>query len=301
MNLQTTTQPPSPAEIRSRLHGMWDAVAPAWGEHAEYADARGADVGERMLELAALRPGDRVLELASGTGGLGFAAAARVAPDGTVVVSDVAAAMTTIAAARAEARGLQNVTARVLDLEAIDEPDESYGTVLCREGLMFALDPVRATGEIVRVLRPGGRFVAAVWGPREENPWLGVVLDAASAQLGRPVPPPGTPGPFSLSDSARLAEVLAAGGLADVAIEARAVPLQAGSFDEWWTRTSALAGPLAAVLPSLGEDGQRELRERARVGAQAFETSGRLEFPGVSLVATGRRPASREVDLRLSP
>src|SRR5690348_10892838 len=122
MNLQTTSQQPSAAEIRRRLHGMWDAVAPAWGEHAEYADARGADVGERMLELAALRPGHRVLELASGTGGLGFAAAARVAPDGDVVVSDVVAEMTSIAAARAKERRLANVTTRILDLEDIDEP-----------------------------------------------------------------------------------------------------------------------------------------------------------------------------------
>ena len=290
MNVQTTTQPPSLAETRRRLHGMWEAVAPAWGEHAEYADARGADVGERMLELASLRPGDRVLELASGTGGLGFAAAARVAPDGEVVVSDVAAEMTSIAAARAEERGLLNVTSRVLDLEDIDEPGESYDAVLCREGLMFALDPACAAAESARVLRPGGRFVAAVWGPREANPWLGVVLDAAAAQLGRPVPPPGTPGPFSLSDTAGLADVLAAGGFVDVAIEARPVPLLAASFDEWWTRTSALAGPLAAVLPSLGEDGRRELRGRARAAAQPFETADGLAFPGLSLVATARRP-----------
>ena len=58
-------------------HGMWAAVAPAWDEHSAYADARGAEVAERMLGLAELRPGDRVLELACGPGGLGLAAAAR--------------------------------------------------------------------------------------------------------------------------------------------------------------------------------------------------------------------------------
>ena len=62
--------------LRRRLHGMWAAVAPAWDEHADYADARGAAVAERMLELAAPRPGERVLELACGPGGLGLAAAA---------------------------------------------------------------------------------------------------------------------------------------------------------------------------------------------------------------------------------
>ena len=71
-------------------------------------------------------------------GGAGLAAAARVAPGGGVVLSDVAAEMTAIAAARAEVLGLSNVSTRELDLEHIDEPDHSYDAVLCREGLMFA-------------------------------------------------------------------------------------------------------------------------------------------------------------------
>src|ERR671933_74881 len=99
-------------DLRRHLHGMWNAVAPAWAEHAAYADARGAELGERMLELTDPRPGERVLELACGPGGLGLAAAARVAPDGEVVVSDVAPEMTAIAAARAGAQGLMNVTTR---------------------------------------------------------------------------------------------------------------------------------------------------------------------------------------------
>src|SRR5687767_9929790 len=188
-------------ELRDRLHEMWAAVAPAWDEHADYADARGAEVGERMLELAAPRSGDRVLELACGPGGLGLAAAARVAPGGEVVVSDVAPEMTAIAAARARAAGLANVSAHVLDLEDIDEPEASFDVVLCREGLMFAIDPARAASELRRVLRTGGRFALAVWGPRERNPWLGLVFEAVAAQLGRPVPPPGVPGPFSLGDA----------------------------------------------------------------------------------------------------
>jgi SAM-dependent methyltransferase len=129
---------------RVHLHGMWAAVAPAWAEHAAYADARGAEVGERMLELTAPQPRERVLELACGPGGLGLAAAARIVPGGEAVLSDVATEMTAIAAARAVAAGLANVSTRDLDLESIDEPDGSYDVVLCREGLMFATDPARA-------------------------------------------------------------------------------------------------------------------------------------------------------------
>jgi SAM-dependent methyltransferase len=275
-------------ELRAGVHAMWASVAGSWAEHAEYADARGAAATGKMLDLTRPLQGERVLELACGPGGLGLAAARRVAPEGEVVMSDVAAEMTSIAATRADALGLSNVSTRVLDLERIEEPDGSYDVVLCREGLMFAVDPARAAREVRRVLRPGGRFAVAVWGPRERNPWLGVVFDAVSAQLGKPVPPPGIPGPFSLGDPDRLAGLLSAAELVDVVVSELSVPLRADSFDEWWTRTTALAGPLAKMIASLPAEAANALLARVREATGPYETSAGLEFPGVTLLAAGR-------------
>ena len=140
------------------------------------------------------------------------------APEGEVVISDVAPEMTAIAADRAEALGLGNVQhARCSTSSRSTSRTRSYDVVLCREGLMLVARPgaVRAR-EIGRVLRPGGRFALAVWGPREQNPWLGVVFDAVGAELGTPVPPPGFPGPFSLDDAGGLAGLFADAGLTDV-------------------------------------------------------------------------------------
>jgi SAM-dependent methyltransferase len=258
---------------------MWQSVAPGWGEHADYVDARGAGLTARLLELARVAPGDRVLELACGAGGLGLAAADRA---DEVVLSDVAPAMVEIAAARARERGIE-VETLTLDLDAIEQPDASYDVVLCREGFMFAADPARAADEIARVLRPGGRMALAVWGPRERNPWLGIVLDVVSEHIGAPVPPPGVNGPFALGDAGELRAALAP--FADVAIEEVEVPLRAGSFDEWWSRTTALAGPLGQFLKQLPET---ELRARARDRVHAHLTADGLDIPGVSLVASGR-------------
>jgi SAM-dependent methyltransferase len=276
-------------ELRGRLHDMWAGVAGHWAEHAEYVDARTVDVTAAMLELALPRPGERVLELACGPGSVGLAAAQRIGPEGAVVVSDVAAEMTAIAVDRARALGLTNVTGRVLDIERIDEPDASYDVVLCREGLMFVPDPGRGASEIVRVLRAGGRAALAVWGPRERNPWLGVVLDAVSAEVGRPVPPPGVPGPFALADADTLAALLSGTGLSAVEVRELSVPLLAPSFDDWWDRTCALAGPLRSILASLPVDARDSLRARARAAAQPFRSAKGLEFPGLALVASGRR------------
>ena len=276
---------------RRQLHGMWASVAPAWGEHAEYADTRGAAMTARLLELAAPRPGERVLELACGAGGVGIAAAGLVGQAGEVVLSDVAAEMTAIAGARAAALGLGNVRTLTLDLDGLDQPDQAHDVVLCREGLMFAFDPARAVAEIRRVLRPGGRMAVAVWGPRSRNPWLAIVFDAVGAVVGAPVPPPGIPGPFALEDPDRLGRLLTGAGLADVVVDEVAVPLHDDSFDAWLARTSALAGPLAKRLALLPDPARRELRDRLEQAVRPYRTPGGLDFPGVSLVAAGRRAA----------
>jgi enediyne biosynthesis protein CalE5 len=275
--------------LRSQLHRMWASVAPAWAEHADYADTRGAAITGRLLELSAPRPGERVLELACGAGGVGIAAAELVGPAGEVVLSDVASEMTTIAAGRAAVLGLGNVRTLQLDLDDLAQPDQAYDVVLCREGLMFALDPAHAAAEIRRILRPGGRVAVAVWGPRARNPWLGIMFDAVAAQLGTPVPPPGVPGPFALDDPGRLARLLAGADLSDVVVTEVPTPLRDTSFDAWWTRTAALAGPLARRLAALPEHARGQLRARLAEAVRPYQTPTGLDFPGVSLVAAGRR------------
>jgi SAM-dependent methyltransferase len=280
----------APDGLGQQLQRMWGAVAPGWEQHAEWVDERGAALTDRMLELAAIRPGQRVLELACGAGGVGIAVAPLVGAAGEVVVSDAAPEMTAIAARRVGALGLGNVVTRDLDLEQIDEPDASFDAVVCREGLMLVPDPVRAAGEARRVVRPGGRVVLAVWGPRELNPWLNVVFETVSAQLGGPTPPPGVPGPFSLDDAGRLAGVLEAAGLVEVTVESLAVPYRAASADEWWARTAALAGPLAQRLAALPEPAAAALRARAAQAIAAYATPDGLEIPGVALLASAARP-----------
>jgi ubiquinone/menaquinone biosynthesis C-methylase UbiE len=281
----------SPTELdakRAHVHNMWGAVAQHWAEHANYTDERHAPTTRRLLMDAAPAPGERVLELACGAGGLGLAAAALVTPGGEVVLSDVIAGMVGAAKERAAELGYRNVAARVLDLEGIAEPDGRYDVVLCRDGLQFALDPGRAVREMRRVLAPGGRVAVAVWAARSRNPWLGVILAAVTAQTGRRVPPPGLPGPFAIDDPERLAGLLVDAGFTDVEVEELDLPLRAISFTDWWERTSALAGPLAALLATLPAPAMAALRDRARDLAEPYTTPDGLEFPGLALVASGR-------------
>lgn len=272
---------------QQQVHALWSAVAPRWGEHAAYVDQRGAHVTRLMIEATAPQPGDRVLELACGPGSVGLAVAPRVLPGGEVVMSDVSPEMTAIAAERAAAAGWRHVAARPLDLEQIAEPNASYDVVLCRDGLMFALDPARALAETRRVLRPGGRTAFAVWGAPERNPWLGLVFDAVSEVAGRPVPPPGVPGPFTLSDADTYTR-LVTDAFDDVWVREVPVPLLATSFDVWWQRTLALAGPLAAIVSGMPDQARGAIVQRLRRDVAVYTTRDGIELPGLALLATGR-------------
>ena len=275
--------------LRAGLHTMWGAVAPGWEQNADFVDRRGGALTAAMLDAVSLKSGERVLELACGPGGLGMEAAELVAPDGEVVLSDIAPQMTAIAAERAQARGLTNVNTRELDLEAIDEPDETYDAVLSREGIMLVPEPARAAGEIHRVLRPGGRASVSVWGPRERNPWLTAMLEAIGAQLGGTFPPPGMPGPLSLGEDGKMRAALSDGGFGDAEIREVEVPWRGADFEDWWQRTTALAGPVAKLLEAQPTEAVDAIRAHAREALSAYETKDGLEIPGVTLVGTARR------------
>ncbi|HVL98285.1 MAG TPA: class I SAM-dependent methyltransferase [Egibacteraceae bacterium] len=277
-------------ERRKHVHGMWAAVAPRWADYADEIDERGAAMTERLLDLLGLLPGQRVLELACGPGGAGLAAAAAVGDRGQVLISDVAAEMVATAMARAKARGLSNVVAATLDLEDIDQPESTFDSVVCREGLMFAVDPARALGEIHRVLRAGGRLAFSVWGPPDANPWLGVVVDAVAAVTGKEIPPPGMPGPFALADRSVLLPLVERAGFESVTLEGLEVPLRSPSFDAWWRRTAVVAGPVATIIARLDASTRTALEDHLRAAVAEYATDRGVELPGLALIGYGRRP-----------
>ena len=276
-------------DLRAHIQGVWSKVSDAWAQHANFIDARGQAVTDWLVAATAPTPGDRVLELACGPGAVTLAVAGLVDP-GEVIASDVAVEMVDIAVARAHSAGFSNVHGRRLDIEDIAEPDAAFDVVYCRDGLQFALDPPRAVTEIARVTKPGGRAAVAVWAERDRNPWLGLVLDVLSEQLGQPVPPPGIPAPFSLGDATHLERLFTDAKFADVRLEQLAVPLRAPSFDEWWRMTTSLAGPLASIIESLDAETTEKLRTRAQEAVAPFEVAdGSLEIPGVQHLVAARR------------
>jgi SAM-dependent methyltransferase len=269
---------------------MWDSVAAGWEDSARFVDGHLASATEALLDAADIGEGDVVLDLACGPGGAGLAAAARARPSGFVVLSDAAPEMVAVAARRAS--GSPHISTAIFDQNHIAIEDGHFDAVISRHGLMFAEDPAAAVREAARVLRPGGTYAAMTWGPRAQNPWLGVILDAVGEQFGVPFPPAHIRGPFSLDDSELLRGVLSDGGLTDIQIEIIETPMHADSLDAWWERVPKLAGPLALALTGMEPDVREEIARRARAAAENTSQPDKdgILFPGSALIGSGHTP-----------
>jgi ubiquinone/menaquinone biosynthesis C-methylase UbiE len=273
-------------DYRSASHAVWEAMAPGWDERHAYFEEIARPVTEKMLELLAPSPGDAILDLAAGTGVVGFSAAALVGPTGRVIVSDFAGAMVEVASRRAQELGLDIVECRVLDAERLDLPDGSVDGVLCRWGYMLMADVAAALRETRRVLRADGRVACAVFAGPEQNPWAALPSRVLQQRGHIPAPAAGAPGILALADRDRLRLLLAEAGFADPAIEEVAFGFRFAGVDGYMEFLDSAAGAIAMVLSRLGEDERERIRGEIAELLDAYGGSGQIELPARSLVVS---------------
>lgn len=240
-----------------------------------------------MVEHVGLQPGQRVLELACGPGDTGFLAAELVKPGGTLLASDATRAMLGVATGRARDLGVTNVEFRQLELEWIDLPTASVDAVLCRWGLMFAVDPTAALQEMRRALRPGGSAAVAVWDQPDANPWA-TVTSRALVDLGHAMPPdPDAPGMFTLADPDRLGRLFEDAGFVDVVVDSVELSRSETSLDSFLEETRDLSSQFAEVWERLSDRHRDEVHARIEELAAPYTgTDGAVRFPARSLVAS---------------
>jgi ubiquinone/menaquinone biosynthesis C-methylase UbiE len=270
-----------PEAFKQHIRAQWDEVAPRWHRWTPVMRAQYAPATELMLDLAHLRPGDRVLDIAAGDGYQSIAAARRVGPTGHVLAVDLAPEQVKRAAAAAREAGVDHLEARVMDAESLDLEDESVDAVVCQFGLMFLPDPDRGLREMLRVLKPGAwasLVIAAAGGFPESDLAASIVRERLGGAMSVPERITGA----SLGAPGALKQRLERAGFAAVESHELTVPLRLPSVAEAGRYIREIHPTLEEMMGPLAPAERDEVYQRvdealARfVGPTGFESPNRV-------------------------
>lgn len=267
------------------------AVEATWRRYDDDEQRLSAPLSERMLDLAGVGPGTRVLDLATGRGEPAIRAAHRVGPTGAVLGVDIAPAMLRMARERADREHVENLDLRELSAERLDGvPDAGYDVVLARWCLMYMADPRAAIREAARALVPGGRLVAATWAEPEKVSYYTLPRRALAPYREVPTVDVHAPGTFYYSDPAALTRDLEAAGFTVDSVEAVQVDVMEARTDAElfaWTR----AFGLGRLLDGLSAELQGRWEADLVAAAAAHRVDGVVRLGGTSWVVAARARA----------
>lgn len=238
----------------------------------------------RLISTLQLRLGDRVLDVAAGTGEAAMACRAAVGEHGTVIASDVSVAMLRVAYAKAAERRIVMLASEGQGLACATA---SFDAVICALGLMFFPDPVGGLKEMHRVLRPGGRLAVSVWATPDRVPLVTIMLEALIHYL--PEERKAIERAFSLSDPRHLASLIEGAGFAEVSVTCATRELAFESFEDYWGPVEDGGSRASVPYRELPRDTQESIRAEVRRRLGMFASGGRFIMEVDMLFATGRR------------
>jgi enediyne biosynthesis protein CalE5 len=281
-----------PNQFKMAQREGWDSVAEGWKEWWESIEKGAQMISQRLIELAEIKLGQRVLDVATGIGEPSITAAKVVGAGGHVLATDISGQMLAIAKERATFLGLQDIIEfKESDAENLDLTNSSFDAALSRWGLMLFPNPDAVIGKIYSSLVPGGRFAASVWADATKVPVLSLATRIIGSQIQMSAPPPGVPNPFSLADTNKLEDSLARTGFKDIHIDTVNVSFEFESGEDYY-RYCQSASPsariaLSKVIEERKEDVWRKVVEEA---ARNYGTAnGQIKMDNESICVVGTR------------
>ncbi len=285
-----STQPFDPAKYKAGQQKEWGRAAPGWKNWWQIIESGLQPISDRMMELARIRPGQHVLDIATGIGEPAVTAARLVGPGGQVLAIDLSAPMLEIARERVIELGLNNITFRELDAEKLDLPEQSFDAIFSRLGLMFLPNLQEALEKMRKLLVPGGRLVGAVWGAPQKVPFASLPMNVAMRMLQVPLPQPGLPGTFSLADPDRVTHLLTQAGFTEVRTEPMILVSEWASIDEYIRFLHEVLIQINALLAQYPVEQQAEVWQAIADGAQQFTASdGSIHTESELILLVGQR------------
>jgi ubiquinone/menaquinone biosynthesis C-methylase UbiE len=261
----------------------WDRAA---GDYETLWQAQLAEVHAKLLECASPKAGERVLDVACGSGLVTLRAARAVGATGQIVGVDLSGQMIERARQQADTQHLSNAAFIRMDAETLALPDASFDVALCALGLMYLPDPARALREMRRILRPGGRLGLAVWGERSLCAWSAIfpIVDAEVASEVCPLF-------FQLGGGNALARLCADAEFEAIEHHRLAGTIAYANADEA-CGAAFVGGPVALAWSRFDEPVRARVRARYLQAIDSWRHGQRYELPAEFVVAAAVAPGN---------
>lgn len=277
-----------PIDFRTGQRAQWNEAAASWKKWSPVIDRGASVVSERLVEMARIEPGHRVLDVAAGYGEPALTAARRVGPEGEVVATDIAPEMLAFGRERAAEAGVDWLRFVEADAASLDFAPASFDAALSRWGIIFEPEPEATAARIRGFLEPGGRMAIASWGTIDRVPMFALTVGTIVERLGIAPPPPGTPGPLARPTRESIAALLEGGGFSNVEVDEVEVVFEHSSPEEFVTCLREIAPPITALLAEHPPEVQAEAWEAITAAAGAHAGGdGPFTLSNQALLAVG--------------
>jgi ubiquinone/menaquinone biosynthesis C-methylase UbiE len=279
-----------PIQYKITTREQWETAAGAWHRWGPTLASWLGPVTEVMLDMAEVRSGDRVLDVAAGAGEQTLVVARRVGPSGHVLATDISRNLLEFAAKDARAAGLSNVETRVMDGENLEELEAaSFDAVISRVGLIYFPDQQTALTGMRRVLKPGGRIAAIVYSSPENNRFFSIPISIIRKRANLPPPLPGQQGPFSLGGEGVLEAAYKQAGFDHIETRLVPSPLRLESAAECVRFERESFGALHQMMGGLSAAEQDKTWEEIARELRQFESTEGFTGPCEMVVGIGTR------------
>jgi ubiquinone/menaquinone biosynthesis C-methylase UbiE len=264
--------PLDPQQAKEKSRQVWDNFAPLYDKYVAPTTSQAA---RRVVDLANVKPGQRVLDIATGTGVAAFAAAERVGSQGRVVGVDFSEGILSIAQDHRRARNLDHVELRPMDAENLQFSDKTFDAATCCLGLMLFPQPMVALAEMKRVLKSESQVSLAVWGSPERMV-MGTVFPILRKYLPDDIPE--SPPPFAFAEPGAIESVLIKAGFVKPRAERHFYQMNWVSLEIAWELISQ-GGPVSALIQKLPSPQQALVKQEILERLTPFKSTKGLEVP----------------------
>jgi SAM-dependent methyltransferase len=275
--------------FKSAIRSQWDQAAVGWNAHAANIRQWLGPATGAMLEMAGVRRGLRVLDVAAGAGDQTLDIAHRVGPEGFVLATDLSPAILALACANAQLAGLTQVQTQVADGEHLRVGPASFDAAVCRLGLMFFPDPLQGLREMHGALKQGARACTMVFSQPERNPCITILMSTALKHAGLPPRDPFKPGGLlSLGKPGLMEDLFRAAGFSEVATTTIDAPFKLQSAKHYLEFIRSSASPVRQILDELDSAAAAAAWAEMAQRLALFDSANGWEGPNELLLTVGR-------------